>query len=186
MPNAKILVVDDDAHLLAVLVELLRGAGYEAEGVLSAEDALERFRETTYHLVLCDLQLPGRNGISLIRALREACPATQMILITGHGTIRAAVTALKRGAVEFMLKPVKPRRLLAVVRALLADPPSYLPNRLLSADIGETKSFDGMHARSRSMLAVFERIQLAASADTTVMIVGESGTGKELVARSIH
>ena len=186
MPNAKVLVVDDDAHLLDVLVDLLRGAGYEAEGVLSAEDALDRFRETTYHLVLCDLQLPGRNGISLIRTLREACPATQMILITGHGTIRAAVTALKRGAVEFMLKPVKPRRLLAVVRALLADPPSYLPNRLLAADIGETRSFDGMHARSRSMLAVFERIQLAAGADTTVLIVGESGTGKELVARSIH
>jgi len=186
MATAKILVVDDDGHLNDVLVELMRGAGYEAEGVLSAESALERFRQTTFHLVLCDLQLPGRNGISLIRALREACPATQMILITGHGTIRAAVTALKRGAVEFMLKPVKPKRLLAVVRALLADPPAYLPNRLLAADLGETRSFDGMVARSRSMLSVFERIQLAASADTTVLIIGESGTGKELVARSIH
>jgi len=100
MAYAKILVVDDDEALLTSLCELLASDGFEAEGVGSAEAALECLRSKTYHLVLCDLQLPGRNGLSLVRTLREACPATAAVLITGHGTIRNAVTALKRGALD--------------------------------------------------------------------------------------
>src|SRR5690606_6363005 len=100
-------------------------------------------------LVLCDLQLPGKNGIALIKTMRDACPATQFVLITGHGSIRSAVTALKRGACEYMTKPVKPKRLLALVGALLVDPPAYLPNKLLATDRAEALRFDGMVARSR-------------------------------------
>jgi DNA-binding NtrC family response regulator len=186
MPS-KILVIDDDAHLAQALEELLVAEGYEVRQALSAEQALDVcLREESFHLVLCDLQLPGRNGISLIRTVREACPETACVLITGHGTIRSAVTALKRGAVEYMTKPLKPKRLLALCRALLADPPAYLPNKLLATDRVETVNFDGMHAKSRAMRGVFERVRLAAGVDTTVLIVGESGTGKELVARSIH
>jgi DNA-binding NtrC family response regulator len=85
-----------------------------------------------------------------------------------------------------MAKPIKPRRLLALIRALTADPPAYLTNRMLANDRIEAQSFDGMQARSRAMLDVFEKIRVAAASDTTVLIVGESGTGKELVARSIH
>ncbi len=118
--------------------------------------------------------------------LHEACPETKAVLITGHGSVRTAVTALKRGAVEYMAKPIKPRRLLALIRALTQDPPAYLTNRMLANDRIEAQSFDGMHARSRQMLQVFEKIRVAAQSDTTVLIVGESGTGKELVARAIH
>ena len=160
--------------------------GYQASIALSAEAALERFRTDTFHLVLSDLQLPGRNGISLIKMLHETCPETKAVLITGHGSMRTAVTALKRGAVEYMAKPIKPRRLLALIRALTQDPPAYLTNRMLANDRIEAQSFDGMHARSRQMLQVFEKIRVAAQSDTTVLIVGESGTGKELVARAIH
>jgi DNA-binding NtrC family response regulator len=136
--------------------------------------------------VLTDLQLPGRNGISLIKTLHEMCPETKTVLITAHGSIRSAVTALKRGAVEYMTKPIKPRRLMALIHALTADAPPYLTNKLLSTSRLEAETFDGMHARSQVMRAVFERIRLAAEADSTVLIYGESGTGKELVARSIH
>jgi DNA-binding NtrC family response regulator len=184
--QARILVVDDDTDLLAALSELLRGEGYDVATATTAEDALERVREDTFHLVLCDLQLPGRNGITLIKALHEACPATRCVLITGHGSIRSAVLALKRGAVEYMTKPIKPKRLLALVAALTQEAPAFLPNKMLSAERAEAVRFDGMVARSRVMRGVFERIRLAASADTTVLIMGESGTGKELVARSIH
>jgi DNA-binding NtrC family response regulator len=182
----KILIVDDDERLASALEQLLQVEGYEAATALSAEQALERLRGDSYHLVLSDLQLPGRNGISLIKTLHEACPDTKAVLITGHGSVRTAVTALKRGAVEYMAKPIKPRRLLALIRALVADPPAYLTNRLLANDRLEVQAFDGMHARSRAMSEVFEKIRVAAAADTTVLIVGESGTGKELVARSIH
>jgi DNA-binding NtrC family response regulator len=182
----KILIVDDDERLAQALEQLLNLEGYQASIALSAEAALERFRTDTFHLVLSDLQLPGRNGISLIKMLHEACPETKAVLITGHGSVRTAVTALKRGAVEYMAKPIKPRRLLALIRALTQDPPAYLTNRMLANDRIEAQSFDGMHARSRAMLQVFEKIRVASQSDTTVLIVGESGTGKELVARSIH
>ena len=182
----KILIVDDDERLAQALEQLLNLEGYQASIALSAEAALERFRTDTFHLVLSDLQLPGRNGISLIKMLHEACPETKAVLITGHGSVRTAVTALKRGAVEYMAKPIKPRRLLALIRALTQDPPAYLTNRMLANDRIEAQSFDGMHARSRGMLQVFEKVRVAAQSDTTVLIVGESGTGKELIARSIH
>jgi two-component system response regulator AtoC len=182
----KILVVDDDERLAAALEQLLNLEGYQASVALSAEAALEKFRTDTFHLVLSDLQLPGRNGISLIKMLHESCPETKAVLITGHGSVRTAVTALKRGAVEYMAKPIKPRRLLALIRALTQDPPAYLTNRMLANDRIEAQSFDGMHARSRQMLQVFEKIRVAAQSDTTVLVHGESGTGKELVARSIH
>ena len=145
------------------LEQLLNLEGYQASVALSAEAALERFRTETFHLVLTDLQLPGRNGISLIKTLHETCPETKAVLITGHGSVRTAVTALKRGAVEYMAKPIKPRRLLALIRALTADPPAYLTNKLLAAnDRVEAQSFDGMLARSRAMREVFERIRVAA------------------------
>jgi len=182
----KVLVVDDDVPLTRALSELLGQEGYEVTTATSAEEALERVREDSFHLVLTDLQLPGRNGISLIKALNEACPDTKSVLVTGHGSVRTAVTALKRGAVEYIAKPIKPRRLIALIQALTANPPAYLANRLLDTNRLESVQFDGMHARSRAMREVFERVRLAAGSDTTVLIVGESGTGKELIARSIH
>lgn len=153
---------------------------------LTAEAALERFREQTFHLVLTDLQLPGRNGIALIRTLRESCPDTACVLITGHGSIRSAVTALKRGAVEYLTKPVNPSRLLTLVRSLSDNAPAYLGNRLLGAEHADVVVFDGMQAQSRGMRSVFDRIKVVAPTDATVLLLGESGTGKELVARSIH
>jgi DNA-binding NtrC family response regulator len=181
-----VLVVDDDTNLVRALVELLAQAGYHAEAALTAEEALERCRDETYHLVLTDLQLPGRNGIALIKTLAEACPDTKSVLITAHGSIRSAVTALKRGAVEYMTKPIKPRRLLALIAALTADSPPYLSNRLLLASKLPTTTEGGLTARSRGMQDVFERIRLAAQSDTAVLITGESGTGKGLTARAIH
>jgi DNA-binding NtrC family response regulator len=182
----RILVVDDDVHLGRALHELLTQAGFETTVAHSAEEALDRLREQTFHLVLTDLQLPGRNGISLIKTISEACPETKCVLITAHGSTRTAVTALKRGAVEYVQKPIKPRRLLAMVAAFAQDAPAYLTNRLLAGERREATTFDGMHARSASMRDLFERVKAVAAATTPVLILGESGTGKSLVARSIH
>jgi DNA-binding NtrC family response regulator len=182
----KVLIVDDDTELLGALNQLLHGEGYQVSTAATAEDALDRFKEETFHVVLTDLQLPGRNGIALVKALHEAAPATRCVLITGHGSIRSAVLALKRGAVEYITKPIKPKRLLALIQSLTADLPAYLPNKLMSGDKAEVVRTGGMVGRSRPMKAVFERIQMAAAAETTVLITGESGSGKELVARAIH
>jgi DNA-binding NtrC family response regulator len=186
MAGAKILIVDDDAHLLEALRELLASAGYEVTSAASAEEALDRCRADTFHVVLCDLHLPGRNGISLIKALREACPSTATVLITAHGTVRAAVTAVKRGAVEYMAKPIKPKRLLALCASLTASPPEFLPNQLLAGERAPARSLAGLQARSQAMLAVFERARVAAAADGPVLLLGEVGSGRERVARAIH
>jgi len=182
----RILVVDDDVHLGRALHELLTQAGYETTVAHSAEEALDRLREQTFHLVLTDLQLPGRNGISLIKTISEACPETKCVLITAHGSTRTAVTALKRGAVEYVQKPIKPRRLLAMLAAFSQNVPAYLTNRLLAGERREATTFDGMHARSAPMRDVFERVKAVAGATSPVLVLGESGTGKSLVARSIH
>ncbi len=184
--HPRVLVVDDDTELLTGLSQLLEAEGYHVATAATAEDALDRCREETFHLVLSDLQLPGKNGIALIKALQEACPATRTVLITGHGSIRSAVLALKRGATEYMTKPIKPKRLLALCAQLTADLPAYLPNKLLAEGRADVARAGGLVARSRAMRAVFERIRLAASAETTVLISGESGTGKDLVAKAIH
>jgi DNA-binding NtrC family response regulator len=182
----KILIVDDDTDLLTALSQLLGAEGFQVATAATAEDALDRFRDETYHVVLTDLQLPGRNGIALVKALHEACPATRCVLITGHGSIRSAVLALKRGATEYITKPIKPKRLLALVQSLTTDLPAYLPNKLMTGERGEVVRIGGMTARSRAMRAVFERVQMAAQAETPVLLTGETGTGKELVARAIH
>src|SRR5215831_7009222 len=182
----KILVVDDEDEARAGLAEILRGEGYTVEEAPTAEDALERFRSETFHLLMTDLLLPGKSGVDLTKIVHEAAPATAIVLITGHATVKTAVAALKRGASDYIRKPVNPRKLKERVRALLEQRPDYLPNRLLAVGRSGEVNFEGMMARSRVMHNVFEKIKLAAASDATVLVTGESGTGKELVARAIH
>jgi DNA-binding NtrC family response regulator len=182
----KVLIVDDDTELLTALSQLLGAEGYQVSTAATAEDALERFRDDTYHLVLTDLQLPGRNGIALVKALHDSSPATRCVLITGHGSIRSAVLALKRGATEYITKPIKPKRLLALCAALTSDLPAYLPNKLLNNDRADVVRMGALVGRSRGMKQAFERLRSAAAGDTAVLITGESGTGKELAAAAVH
>jgi DNA-binding NtrC family response regulator len=182
----RILIVEDDRSSREALGAMLQMDGHHVHMAQSAEEALDYFREDTPHLVLADVYLPGKSGIELTKLIRDASPSTAVVLITGHGSIRSAVAALKRGAVEYVTKPISPKKLRALAAALLESRPEYLPNKLLSLHRSGEVSFDGMLARSKVMQNVFEKIKLAAQADTTVLITGESGTGKELVARSIH
>jgi DNA-binding NtrC family response regulator len=182
----RVLVVDDDPETVAGLADILREDGLQVDVVGSAEDALERFKATTYHLLLTDLLLPGKSGVELTKMIHDAAPATAIVLITGHATVKTAVSALKRGASDYIRKPVNPKKLRERVKALLDGRPDYLPNKLLATGRSGVVIFEGMMARSRVMHNVFEKVKLAAQSDATVLITGESGTGKELVARAIH
>jgi len=182
----KVLVVDDEPETAGGLAEILREDGYHVDIVHSAEDALERFKADTYHLLLTDLLLPGKSGVELTKLVHDAAPATAIVLITGHATVKTAVSALKRGASDYIRKPVNPKKLRERVQTLLDGRPDYLPNKLLAVGRSGVVLFEGMMARSRVMHNVFEKIKLAAQSDATVLITGESGTGKELVARAIH
>ncbi len=180
-----ILLVDDTPDDLEPLAMLLRAEGYEVRMAMSADEALRMFDESPSHVVVSDYVLPGRNGAELAKAIRDRSPMTGILIVTGHPGTRQAVASLKGGAFDYLTKPVEPRRLRAMVAELAAETPLDLPLRPRGDEAGVVM-FDGFVARSRAMKQVFQQIQLAASAETTVLIQGESGTGKELVAASIH
>src|SRR5262249_36767616 len=104
----RILVVDDDPNDVQALRLLLEGEGLFVEAASSAEEALARFREGTYMVVLADLQLPGESGLGLVRTLRDTAPATGVVVMTGHASVSTAVAALKYGAIDYLKKPVNP------------------------------------------------------------------------------
>jgi len=182
---ARLLIVDDEPDTGTALRELI-GDSIPADVVSSAEQALEKFRETTYSVVLADLQLPGESGVDLVRRLRREAPATAVVVMTGHASVNTAVTALKLGAADYLVKPVNPMQLRKLVEKLAKETPSYLPNSMLAQEQPEDLVFEGMLARSPLMRQVFERIEMVAQTDATVLVIGETGTGKELAARAIH
>jgi DNA-binding NtrC family response regulator len=182
----RILVVDDDAVDGEAVCALLRQDGYEVELTASSEEALARFGKETFTIVLADVQLPGESGLELVSTLRTQAPATAVVVMTGHASVATAVSALKHGAVDYLKKPVNPPQLRKLVAQLVADRPAYLPNRLLLSECAGEEVFEGMIACSEAMHRVFERVELVAQTEATVLIIGETGTGKELVARAIH
>jgi DNA-binding NtrC family response regulator len=182
----RLLIVDDDPPTAAALTELLTGDDLEAHAAASAEEALTRFKDETYPVVIADLQLPGESGLELVKRLKREAPATAVVVMTGHASVQTAVTALKLGAADYLVKPVNPSQLRKLVEKLAKERPSNLPNTLLSAEKPGDEVYEGMLARSPEMHLVFERVNLVAATDATVLIIGETGTGKELVARAIH
>jgi DNA-binding NtrC family response regulator len=182
---ARLLIVDDDADGAGTLREILNPI-LPTDVVASAEQALERFRELTYAVVLADLQLPGENGLDLVRHLKREAPATAVVVLTAHASVHTAVSALKLGAVDYLVKPCNPSQVRQLVEKLLRERPYYLPNNLLRKEQPEDEVFEGMLARGPLMRQVFERIQLVAQTEATVLVIGETGTGKELAARAIH
>ncbi len=173
-----VLVVDDDEAVGKVLALLLAQAGHEAEHVPSAEAALARLDAKPFDVVLTDLQMPGVDGLALLREVGRRHPDVPVILLTAHGTVPAAVEAMKSGAVDFMLKPFDKDEVLYVVGKALAR---RMPEREAAGTaLGE------LLGDSRAMREVLALVAKVARGTATVLVRGETGTGKELVARAIH
>src|SRR5689334_20255238 len=110
LARRKILIVDDEEEARGSIAEILREEGYTVETASTAEEAIERFRSDTFHLLLTDLLLPGKSGVDLTKMVHDACPATAIVLFTGHATVKTAVAALKRGASDYIRKPVNAKK----------------------------------------------------------------------------
>ncbi len=182
MVRPTILIVDDEKRLCRSLEILLREEGpYQTQIATDYYEAIERLKEPI-DLVLTDLTMPGKGGLDLLRAIRDERPNLPVILMTAYSTVESAVTAIKEGAQEYIVKPFENEDLLRLIRKSL----SHIFSQVQSSDETVTSRFGDILGSSRLMQDVYYRISRAAETDSTVLITGESGTGKELVARAIH
>lgn len=181
----KVLIVEDDPATRTGLEKLIRGLGFDVESAGTLSDAHRLLSEGKPDLCLTDMVLPDGDGLDLIRAARVDNPSREVIALTGHGSVKVAVEAMKAGAYDFLLKPLNPKHLVALLERFTAR--TALEPEGAELDTGaESGRFGSMVGRSQAMREIFRVISRVARSDAPVMITGESGSGKEAAAQAIH
>jgi len=183
MPRAVVLVVDDEAGIRESLSGILTDEGYQALAAATGEEALRTMEEQSPDLVLLDVWLPGIDGLAVLDKIKKATPSLPVIMISGHGTIDTAVKATKKGAYDFLEKPLSLDRVMLAVGRALERKSLEQENRQLRETLARKSLLVG---DSPALREVKEQVELAAKSNSRVLITGESGVGKELVARLLH
>ncbi len=182
----KILVVDDQPNMRTTLAMMLRAAGYEVDTAPDGSQGAEMGARGAYDLVLTDLRMGSFDGISVLRAVKEAQAGTEVIVMTAYGTIESAVEAMRLGAFDYIQKPFSEQELLVKVERANHNRKLASEVTLFANEFKERYKFENIAGRSQAIREVLARIVKVAPTDATVLITGESGTGKELVAKAIH
>ena len=184
--NGSILIVDDEEIIRESLSFVLKKEGFQVGTAENGRVGLDKVRQGNFDIVVTDLEMPEMKGIELLEQVTALAPETSVIIVTAYGSIDTAINALRKGAVDYVLKPVDFDELLHKVRKLLSGQRIAAENRFLRKEINRDFDFANIIGKSRRMEEVFETIRKVAATDGTVLITGKSGTGKELVARAIH
>lgn len=179
---SKLLLVDDDQNTLASLSRAFRLAGHEASVCDNAGRALDLARTQRFDMILSDVVMPGKDGLTLLEELRAAGVTTPVVMISGQANIEMAVKATRLGAADFLEKPLSTDRLLITVENVVRLSRLENENRQLRRKVGKSE----MIWRSPVMQSVMSKVEKVAAGETRVCILGETGTGKELVARTVH
>lgn len=186
MKSASVLLVDDDSTFRQVMSNELTRLGYQIEAVGTGEEAVRRLATSELDVILLDLRLPGMNGLDVLKSIHASAPATEVVMMTGHGSIDTAIESIRSGAFDYVVKPcpldelhIRIQR--AVERRSLRQRANLLERGLTPPDLGS--SFVGENPEFRRLLKL---IELVAPSDGTVLITGETGAGKERVAKLIH
>src|SRR3979409_59802 len=191
MPKAKtrdirVLVVDDEPMMSASLRQHLADEGYAVETAASGAEAIDLFDGGAHHLVICDLQLPDMDGLTLLRHMKDARPTTEVIVVTGYGSVQTAVEANKAGSFYFEEKPLDFEDLLPLVEKARARREFMAETESMRRQLSTRAEYFNIIGSSKKMQIIYETIESVAKSDANVLIIGESGTGKELIANAIH
>jgi len=181
-----ILIVDDDRHHAETSADALEMVGYSCDVAASGEEGLDALKNRQYDLVLTDLVMSDVDGMEILRRAQEINPFVAVVVFTGHGTVENAVEALKRGAVDYLVKPLNVDGLRIRVEKALERQELVRVNRDLEQRLDSRFGFARIIGNSGAMRQVIELSKQIAETDVAVLITGENGTGKELIARAVH
>jgi len=181
-----VLIVDDEPRQLEILRTILTREGYETDTCLSGEEAVRSIQSAPPQILLTDLKMPGIDGIALLEEALKEAPGCCNIVMTAHGTVDTAVEAMKKGAFDYLTKPLDRDQLLLALERAMETVRLRGENRTLKAQLRDRFSLENMVGTHGLMQDVFRLVQKVAASSATVLVYGESGTGKELVARALH
>ena len=183
-----ILIVDDEPLIRESLYEILRIEGLDAHMAASAKEALAVLKKRQIDIVITDMKMPEISGLELLEKVKKTSSETEVILITGFGTIESAVGAMKKGAYDYISKPINDDEIKIVIRNIIRNKEILNENKNLREIIAQVQpaSYHGMIGKSERMQKVYHIVESVAGSNATILITGESGTGKGMVARAIH
>jgi DNA-binding NtrC family response regulator len=181
-----VLVVEDELDALLLMAEALEADGFSVAQAPTGTDALERLRGFAYDALVVDLRLPDADGMAVLDEALVRYPEIRTVVVTGFGGVQDAVQAMRRGAVDFLIKPFQLSQLGRVLHAALEQQRMRKENVDLRSQLRDRFRFDSIVGRSAPMQGVFSTLERVAPLNSTVLIQGETGTGKELIARTIH
>jgi two-component system response regulator PilR (NtrC family) len=182
----KILVVDDEEIIRESLSFVLKKEGYIVEEAENGKAAYDKIVSDYFDVVITDLEMPGMRGIQLVEEIQKLNIQTSIVIITAYGSLDTAISALRSGASDYILKPIEFDEILIKIQKLLEIKDLLLENRILRKEIQRTYDYENIVGKSSMIKNVYDMIETVAETDSTVLITGKSGTGKELVARALH
>src|SRR5437016_10242991 len=184
--DIRILVIDDEPMMSDSLRRHLEEEGYAVDTAATGAQAIDLFDGGAHHLVICDLQLPDMDGLTLLRHMKDARPTTEVIVVTGYGSVQTAVEATKAGAFYFVEKPFDFEELSPLVEKALERRELMAETANMLRQLSTRAEYVNIIGSSKQMQIIYETIESVAKSDANVLIIGESGTGKELIANAIH
>src|SRR5262245_47103048 len=181
-----LLLVEDEASLREALAERLAEYGFEVEQSDTGEEAIEQLAEFAFDIIITDLRLPGLDGTRVLESALARYPDIIGIIVTGYGTVKDAVDAIRRGATDFVTKPFQFDELLHALNTALEQRRLKSENAYLRSQLQERYKFEGIIGRAPAMRELFQLLETVSASPSTILVTGETGTGKEIVARAIH